>query len=114
MTSLPNFKTRAGDGNILIGEVSSLKEMRMFDRLPRSLQNILRESPVGILAISAMDTYLQTDERTTIVRLQQLIDRTAPGATPIRICQSRRRRAPFIDDADAYAVPRPRGRRRAR
>lgn len=114
MTSRPNFKFRAGDGDVLVGQVTAAKEMRMFDRLPRSLQDILRQSPVPIMAISAMDTFLETDERHTFNQILRLINQVAPGATPIRTYQSRRRRVPIVEEADAYAVPRLRGRRAVR
>ena len=113
MSDVSNYAPGARDAGHWVGQVRVSVEMRMFDRLPRSLQDVLRSAPVPIMAVSVMDAYLNTGERQAMRALLGTIRNIAPGARPVSVLPGRVRRRQ-VPEAEAYAVPRQRGRRRAR
>lgn len=113
MTVESNYAPGVRDAGHLVGQVRVSVEMRMFDRLPRSLQDVLRSAPVPIMAVSVMDAYLNTDERRAMRALVTTILNVAPSARPIRLRPGSRLRRQ-VPESEAYVVPRARGRRRTR
>lgn len=113
MSHASDYSPDARDAGHRVGEVRVSAEMRMFDRLPRSLQQALRYTPVPIMAMSVMDLYLRAGESRTMRALNWTVQDIAPGSRPVLV-RAGWKRPQQVPESEAYVVPRRRGRRRAR